>query len=239
MFYFNELYNELPIGDRDKILSDCVSFVFYPGEEKVLSYEENRDSALFDMPFKYISMEMFENPVTVYANYKGAHKAIEAKCLLLFEIEPGSYFCIVYTNNKENRFYTERGAANTLGFGDLIRYFLNRLKKENVGLLQKRSRVRNFGGQKVATVTKKVCYVSDKKPNIQKMSGGGNIVFSHRFLVGGTWVKLHNPSTIGKDRAGAYTMQNGYTWRTEHIKGPKDAPLVKKDRIVKAKQTLA
>lgn len=62
----------------------------------------------------------------------------------------------------------------------------------------------------------------------ERLSGWGKIDWSHRFEVRGHWRKHEG---VGKDRNGQRNVE-GYTWVSDHIRGPDDKPLIRKTRIV-------
>lgn len=57
------------------------------------------------------------------------------------------------------------------------------------------------------------------------------VQWSHSWFVRGHWRVLHDPLTIGKNRAGQY-CQKGFTWVIDHIKGPDDKEVIDKIRVL-------
>jgi hypothetical protein len=57
---------------------------------------------------------------------------------------------------------------------------------------------------------------------------GKGIEWSHRWSVRGHWRTVPG---LGKNREGQYSV-TGHTWVSEHEKGPEDAPLITKTRLV-------
>lgn len=72
----------------------------------------------------------------------------------------------------------------------------------------------------------RVCPKSDIQHT--RSLSGGEINWSHRWLVRGHWRKTEG---LGKDRTGDYCIP-GHTWVTEHEKGPEELPLIQKTRVV-------
>ena len=64
------------------------------------------------------------------------------------------------------------------------------------------------------------------------MTSRGVIDWTHRWEVMGHWRKCKG---IGKDREGVYCEPNA-TWIKEYVKGPEDAELIKKVRIIKGEK---
>jgi hypothetical protein len=64
-----------------------------------------------------------------------------------------------------------------------------------------------------------------------------NIDWSHKWTCSGHWRYFYNQEhtvdfeKIGKNRDGDY-CERGRTWVSDHVKGPEDAPLIKKTRVI-------
>ena len=95
-----------------------------------------------------------------------------------------------------------------------------------------RLKFKKSSGEKVIHKIKKLVHILPKnatdsdKQIIETQSA--SIDWTHRWQVRGHWRKMDG---IGKNRAGEYIV-SGYTYVAEHEKGPDDAPLVKKTRLV-------
>ena len=87
-------------------------------------------------------------------------------------------------------------------------------------------------GEKHLLKIRKIVHIRAKKVTGQEIDehvkAGRKIDWSHRFEVRGHWRK-HNG--IGKNRAGDYCVE-GSTYVIDYQKGPEEAPLVKKTRVV-------
>ena len=95
-----------------------------------------------------------------------------------------------------------------------------------------RLKFKKRSGEKVNHKIKKIIHIlpktaskSDKK-DIENQSA--RIDWKYRWQVRGHWRKKDG---IGKNRAGEYAV-SGYTYVAEHEKGPEDAPLIKKTRLL-------
>lgn len=67
--------------------------------------------------------------------------------------------------------------------------------------------------------------------NYDNIISNGKIERCFSFPVMGHWRRLSSQERIGKDKQDNYTIQ-GYTWVKDFIKGNKDMPLIKKEKIV-------
>lgn len=71
-----------------------------------------------------------------------------------------------------------------------------------------------------------------KNTDIEPITSRGKIDWTHRWEVRGHWRKTN---MIGKNREGEYCI-DGFTWVKEHKKGPEEATLIKKLRVVSNKE---
>lgn len=125
---------------------------------------------------------------------------------------------------------------------EITQRFIQRMNSERSGLQRVNERVkrRNASGENVIHKVRRVIHIAPERV-IKNYSTENklNLDFSHRWFVRGHWMYfwldeskgLVDQTKIGKNRAGEY-VEVGRTWRSEHIKGPEDKPLIRKARVV-------
>jgi hypothetical protein len=102
-------------------------------------------------------------------------------------------------------------------------------KKSKTGLVRTNERIKIRSGEESRIhKIKSIVYIKDYNSKTEDFQSR-DIDWSHRWSVRGHWRKV---DSIGKNRAGEYVI-SGWTWVTEHEKGPDEAPLITKTRIVK------
>lgn len=114
-------------------------------------------------------------------------------------------------------------------FTAVARLYLQRLNFCALGAERVNERVKTrVKGEKHLIKIREVIHVTPKK--IVGVPGpfGGHVDYSHRFEVRGHWRQIER---IGKDPHGDYGVK-GYTWVVPSIKGPKNKPLVRKQRVI-------
>lgn len=119
---------------------------------------------------------------------------------------------------------------------DLIRVYLDRLQVEKDGMEEVPDVVMlpagKGGRKKKPHAIRRVFHIMPKsRARTYSAPSGRTIDWTHRWVVRGHWVRLADANRVGKNRAGDY-VERGRTWRNQHEKGPEDAPIVKKTRIV-------
>jgi len=105
---------------------------------------------------------------------------------------------------------------------------------QNSRAFQEHTRIRQkvkIDGKKEFITVRQLVYIGGKSDDHYITPGGKTLEYSHRFEIRGHWRKLADNS-VGKNRDGVYCVP-GKTWVRPFEKGPKDAPLVKKVRVVK------
>lgn len=87
------------------------------------------------------------------------------------------------------------------------------------------------GPEKRERVIRRVIRVAATKncKSVRSLAGRA-IDWSSRWLVRGHWRKHEG---LGKNRTGDYCV-DGFTWVTEHERGPEGAPVVQKTRLIAA-----
>lgn len=217
-------------------LSKCQPIVFTATDHQVEiidSGKEGYSDSLKDAPFEVFSIEMIDRPISSgSASEEDLEKygaSVSTHGLVFVEVSPNVYrsLCKFQVGTKKIR-YCEVTDLNADGFYAMANALLKRMssKASMVGTAHTRSR-RLGNGE--STRIRQVVYVASKKEYLATVSQDRKpINWSHRWLVRGHWRKN---DTIGKDREGVYCV-HGFTWVTDHEKGPDGAVLINKVRIV-------
>lgn len=235
----------------------CQPFVFSPKNEtpEELDYDEiykveseNADNLDFinrriDSPFKIWHAEIAgDGFVTVPrdgvydkdGNLLGTNPVgVSIISFMCVEREPNEFMYFIYV-----KVYRDDGSSFnivclTSEMNTVAEALIKRLYSEKTGIEPGRKKVKiGVGKNKRHVKIPRVIHIRPKKlvSVDTKTDDGREIDWSHRWTVRGTWVDL-GAGRIGKDREGNYCV-NGKTWRVEHIKGPKDKPLIQKTRVV-------
>lgn len=185
-----------------------------------------------DAPFKCFSVEMAgdfslteplpedreENPIWVW-------------CVLVFEGGPKHFhFWTMCSRSPDPN--SPKFVLSTNSEGPLIRELLSRLDKESVGLETVRQNIKiGLGSEKRQHRIRKVIHITPKKHQANYSISTRTIDWTHRFLVRGHWRDLASPQKVGKNRDGEYCV-SGFTWVSEHERGPEEMPLIKKTRVI-------
>jgi len=85
-------------------------------------------------------------------------------------------------------------------------------------------------GKKEFITVRKMVYIGGRKQDVYTTPSGKQIEYSHRFEIRGHWRTL-TYGKVGKDRNGNYCVKEK-TWVRPYEKGEKDAPLIKKTRVI-------
>lgn len=175
-----------------------------------------------DAPFKYFSVEMLDGPICSPRDTDEVKLWID--CTIAFEESPNTWSFLSLCRREEGSQFVFASNAE----GPIIDRMLGRLNKEKVGSESVREKIKLGTGQgkKIHTI-RKIIHVSPKA-SVVAHTGTRTIDWTHRFMVRGHW-RQHNG--LGKDREGNYCV-SGHTWVSEHIRGPEDAPLISKVRVV-------
>jgi hypothetical protein len=124
-----------------------------------------------------------------------------------------------------------------------VRCFLDRLdRRQSVTGIEKTSeRIKTSKGIRKI---KEVIHVVPKSLKDSVSIPGKTIDWSHRWEVRGHWRMLPIEGTdtpdltrVGKNRDGEF-LSAGYTWVSDHVRGPETVPLIKKTRIVDSMPSL-
>lgn len=116
--------------------------------------------------------------------------------------------------------------------GPILRELLGRLNTESMGLETSRTNIKiGTGKEKRQHRIRRVIHICPKRQKETYSLQTRTIDWTHRFMVRGHWRSLNDKSKVGKNRAGEYCV-TGFTWVSEHERGPEELPLVKKTRVV-------
>ena len=187
------------------------------------------------LPFKVTAIEVADSilGVTDYSigeDTSGNRFTVAVEALVIVEKAPGQ---LTYLSLEGTVAQLERRSWHRVrwsSFPILSLQYLERLNNEQTGIEQVRQKVRlGVGKNKRVHRINRVIHVAPKK-DAGYSSLTREIDWSHRFAVRGHWRKLDG---VGKDRAGDYCV-SGFTWVSEHIRGPEHLPFIKKTRIVES-----
>ncbi len=212
------------------IILGAVPFVFFPEGEIVNT--TNSPIEDFDLPFKAVWFEMTEDKVITEVIENGVKIIIGG--ILAVEVKPREYLfyalmqangysSVIYCNPSMKELYTH--------FKGIVQHLNNRIGREETGETNPRQFIKvKSGTEKYKHRISKVIYVAPKK-SIEKISALSHktIDWSHRWAVRGHWRKIEGK--FGKDRESNPIF--GFTWISDHVKGPENLALVKKLRVVK------
>lgn len=215
-----------------KVIEECHPFVFAPKNEAPIDIDDDLKTLLgpdqrdLDAPFKVFSIEVAGQSICVPRDHDKIQTYVD--CILVCELKPKEfvYFALCETRNGPE---TDRFIFSSNAEGAIVEEFLKRLNREATGLEHVRERIKIGTGSDKKTVTfRKVVHVRPRKSTISDSLNSRQIDWTHRWAVRGHWRKTHG---YGKDRDGNYCVE-GMTWVSEYEKGPEDAPMVKKTRII-------
>lgn len=183
-------------------------------------------------PFKVYSIEMFGDHVSVSVPRVGDRIQVFCDCLLAYETVPMQFmvYAFVHFYDPKTGKVTKR-VMLTAAFNDILKQLTDRINSEESGFQQVNVKIKlGTGRDKRFHKIKRVVYVKPKKkPLDEKAESQSRLVnWTQRWFVRGHWRKT---DALGKDREGTYCME-GHTWVSEHIKGPEEAPIVRKTRVV-------
>lgn len=229
----------------------CHPFVFSPKnkepeeidmlEIKKLHEDENYQPPRVDSPFRVWSAEIAGDKYITVPKVRDSEDKFFICSFMAVELNPSNliYFVLaewsdVLIDEQGNEVRKDFKQVYVTGaMDDIANALLQRLYREKTGIEKTRRKVKIGEGKSKRHVTfNQVIHIMPKKDVSPEITSedGKSIDWSHRWTVRGCWVNLGD-GRIGKDREGNYCV-DGKTWRVEHIKGPEDAPLIQKTRIV-------
>lgn len=169
------------------------------------------------------------------------NKAIEVYGIFIHEIEPHFYICAIISDDpveptKAFRFQTAyinalKDTHKNHYAWKIIATFLRPFSRQYaIGTVKTSERIKfKRDGEKIIHKIRQVIHVCSKtKSSIREAEEKYQIDWSHRWSVRGHWRQIPG---LGKDRAGDYVVR-GWTWVSDHIKGPEHKPFVEKTRVI-------
>jgi hypothetical protein len=211
------------------LIEKCQPFVFKP---KNITSEEMENEFLptglsLDAPFSVFSIEMSEGTFITVPRPDDKVK-VSIRCILAYETAPKKFSSYVLADMDYG--FRKETVVCPLPLDSLLKVYIKRINHEKIGQENIRTTVKIGTGKnkKIHRFRKVIHVFSGREKERKETYAGKNIDWSHKWLVRGHWRK-HNG--IGKDREGCYCVSN-FTWVMEHEKGPADALVVKKTRVV-------
>jgi hypothetical protein len=200
-----------------------------PEETKDISCELS-----LDCPFQTIAIEMADGPICSPPEDYGIDWDVYIYCIVVREVEPKKFesASLVKAVNKMTGDMMFNIVLETKTLNEIVQKLMDRLnsKSSSVGFENIRSHAIKLGSgkSKDSFRVRRIVHVVPKKEQQAYSQRYEKVDWSHRWLVRGHWRKVDG---VGKDRAGDYST-NGFTWVTDHEKGPESAPLITKTRLV-------
>lgn len=215
-----------------KQVEKCQPLVFLTSGETVDLDLINENGIIkhvkFDAPFPVFSIEMLGTELTVPKPSDEVN--ITTHCILAYEFEPQKFHYFAYVTFKHSNCQETKMVISTNIYDAIVEKMISRLNTQRAGVEYIRQKVKiGTGKEKKFHTIRKIIHIRPKSEVIDPSDPQHrNIDWSHRWLVRGHWRKI---SGLGKDREGQYCIKD-FTWVKEHEKGPEDAPLISKVRIV-------
>lgn len=209
---------------------ETVPFIF-TAEEGTKTVEHLELDDPLDLPFKTCFFEILERPLSEIEEngeticldglwvHETAPKTYELLAILRFPKQEMQSLCFADAGPLQDHFLK------------IIKSLLTRLAKDEVGFNNPRTSIKmRIRGEKVQKRLSRIVYVAPKRQTATLAAASHKeIDWSHRWTVRGHWRDI--PGRIGKDRDGAPLLN--HTWVRDYAKGPANAPLVAKTRIIR------
>lgn len=238
-----------------KQVKEVRPFIIHPFkevEQVVCNLGEELDP-LVSAPFSIFSLEAINNSIV---KWEFGNAVIGINSVICTETSPGEFEFYSLNNNfnketgvyvKSINVYRESDIHEKVGKNKIV-YLGTQYKDHLAGAIEKILKIINdskshqWGSDPLKRSTSIVSsrngaiilhtpiHISSRENIRSNMECTRNIDWSHRWEVRGHWRKC---ATIGKDREGKYGVK-GFTWVSSHERGPEDAPLIKKTRIIHA-----
>jgi hypothetical protein len=191
-----------------------------------LSNLKYRDFPIVSAPFSVFSLEISSGESLGLMRSDDLSGEWDVLALMAYEVAPG-VFHTIYTRRTGYEF----GIGFSTQFHQILAEYVGKLSTESVGVERTNQQVNVAPNGKTRLHTfNRIIHVRPRSVTQNANSVSRKIDWSHAWLVRGHWRKT---SGLGKDRAGDYCVQ-GMTWVNEHRKGPDDAVVVPKVRLVHA-----
>lgn len=219
----------------EEYVQDCHPFVFAPDLDASGSWNtawSEDEEAKLDLPYPIMSIELSKGSITV--PHPSDPIKVSIKMILVKEVAPKEYtfFHISEIDGEINAtlVYKTEG-KEWAAFNGLLKIYLKRLSKEKLGVETRGNKVKvGSGKKKFFWRPNAITHVSGAKyqNHVRPTVPSATINWTHRWEVRGHWRTIQG---IGKDRAGDYKV-SGYTWVSNHVKGPENSPIIRKTYMV-------
>lgn len=210
----------------------CQPFIFTPAKDiKELPDTVDENGHFIDLeldaPFDVFSVEITNGFLTTPK--PGAEVPLTIHAVIAYEVSPKIFKYFMYWSGQKN----EKRVAHIPTLDVLINQFIERINNQKCGVEKIKESIRiGYGPTRRKHAFKKLIHIRPKTEISERSEVSGcHIEWSHRWLVRGHWRALKQG--LGKDRAGNYVV-SGFTWVSEHEKGPDNLPLIKKARVQSA-----
>jgi hypothetical protein len=218
-----------------KCIESCQPFVFYSDSQEITFDREEIHTTLENAPFPIFSIENINEPIFKQTSTTSSSAIDDGglffDCILCIETAPlcWNYFALIHGDTK-----LVYRVVKFIQLQHILVDYLSCLSKQEIGIQPIRERIKIGSNKEKRTHTiRQIVHVCPKK-QIEKLTETFGIKktidWTHRWKVRGHWVRIRE-GKIGKNRDGIYCL-TGFTWRKDHEKGPKDAPMVTKTRVV-------
>lgn len=199
----------------------------------------------YPLPFKTCYFETNDKDLSLCSvgTSPEAVKEYELHAILITENAPASYSGLLYLSQENVPYVTEfklgsdvieNGATFSAAF--LVDRICRYIHSCNMGSERVFRRVtqKTVTQGKCSHVLESVIRLRPKiSSHFPEPAFSREIDWSMRWWVRGHWRKLPAPEVPGKDRNGEYSV-NGFTWVTEHLRGPEDKPIRKSTYVMEA-----
>lgn len=221
----------------EKLAEEARVFVFHLNEGGLENLDETNTDPL-DLPFPVCFFEANGQPLMNW-HVKKLNQVRFVSGAMVQEIEPKKYrFVLLESIYKENQLSAEINPyEDSPILRGILRKFLQSLSKQrsDIGVEKVPDRFKTSSG---VHKVKNIVHVVPKELRKSVEASHRGIDWQHRWEVRGHWRGLFLKGTeeidfsrVGKNRDEEEVVP-GYTWVKEHLKGPENAPVVKKLRSV-------
>lgn len=228
---FNRSDSIIEHSARNKIaqlINGAQSYMFYYdySDPTYFSIEDRKilNVSILDLPSKTLHIEVGNGIIgRIGSKQDIQNNKFCIHSLIVHEVSPENYEFLILVNNNSIYFFNKNHDQYEC-LVHLTFEVLKNLQKFKIGVQEVKEKiVIKSAKQKIKRTINKIIHVHPRNWNDETSELlGRQIDYSHRFLVRGHWRKCN---FIGKDREGNYTV-NGFTWISEHIKGPENKPLI-------------
>lgn len=225
--------SDSPISDHDKIkvgrlIERSQSYIFFSdnvgptfNSKEVI---EKLNITILDLPSQTIHLEVGNGIIGRIGSKEDIqNNKFCLHSLIVHEKIPGDYEFLALVNDTLLYLFTNKDPQYNC-LVHLTFELLKNLQKFKIGVQEVRESILiKTNKTKIRKNINQIIYVHPRSWNESTPElSGKKIDYSHRFIVRGHWRQC---KFLGKDREGKYTVK-GYTWVSEHIKGPDSKPLI-------------